>query len=165
MYSFDGQYPIAELPFRIMKPNGITITSTHELSDEEFDRQLVPIGWKKVDSPPGFDMNTSKLDWGEDGWKVVDLAIEELESHKLQSQIRIRLERDNIIKNIIWRIERYESQTRLGLVQSDSIIELDNYVQKLREIPEQSSFIDNGQVDWPNEPLGIDDGVEVTPSS
>ena len=69
---------------------------------------------------------------------------------------QIRSSRDWKIKVFMWRIQRNESEVRLSLTPTDSIVDLDNYVQALRDLPLQPGFPWNGSDDpecpWPTEP-------------
>lgn len=54
-----------------------------------------------------------------------------------------RAERDNMINSCIWRVQRYEQQTKLGLETTDTeedYLELLNYIQFLRDLPESPDF-------------------------
>ncbi|MBI9080467.1 MAG: hypothetical protein JEY79_12090 [Pseudodesulfovibrio sp.] len=59
----------------------------------------------------------------------------------------VRAERDKRIEEIIWRIQRYESETRLELKPTDDITALDSHVQELRDITNQTGFPTD--VEWP----------------
>lgn len=55
----------------------------------------------------------------------------------------VRTKRDRLIDEIDWRLNRYERQERLGIETNDSIEWYEwalNYVQQLRDIPEQEGF-------------------------
>jgi len=68
----------------------------------------------------------------------------------------IRAERDRRIQAVMWRVERYESETRQGLAPTDDIAALDAYVQALRDLPGQDGFPWQGPEDeavpWPEVP-------------
>ena len=56
-----------------------------------------------------------------------------------------RYERDMMINSYIWRVQRYEQQTKLGLETTDTeedYLELLNYIQYLRDLPESPDFPD-----------------------
>nr|WP_287412212.1 phage tail assembly chaperone [Pseudodesulfovibrio sp.] len=59
----------------------------------------------------------------------------------------MRDERDKAIEDIMWRIQRHESETRLGLDPTDDISSLDNYIQQLRDMTKQAGFPTD--VKWP----------------
>ncbi|NDV18283.1 hypothetical protein GO013_02485 [Pseudodesulfovibrio sp. JC047] len=61
-----------------------------------------------------------------------------------------RAVRDAKIENVRWRIERHQSETRLGLIPTESIAPLDAYIQALRDVPQQPGFPE--AVEWPDEP-------------
>lgn len=51
-----------------------------------------------------------------------------------------RLERDNMINNFSWRLDRNSQELELGLETTDNRIELLEYVQYLRDIPNEEGF-------------------------
>ena len=52
-----------------------------------------------------------------------------------------------MIQNVEWRIMRYHSEVRLGITTTtDSISDLDTYIQGLRDITNQS---DPSSITWP----------------
>lgn len=59
----------------------------------------------------------------------------------------VRAERDRRIEAIAWRVERYLSETRLGLTPTDDITAIDAYIQALRDVPDQAGF--PAAVTWP----------------
>jgi hypothetical protein len=68
----------------------------------------------------------------------------------------VRKERNRRINEIIWRIERYQSEIRQGLTPNDNennISKIDNYIQQLRDLPTQEGFpwngIDDPSCPWP----------------
>ena len=58
----------------------------------------------------------------------------------------IRPERDTLMANIEWRYTRYNRQVRLNIQPTDSIDELDKYMQDLADITTQS---DPFNIVWP----------------
>jgi len=66
---------------------------------------------------------------------------------------QIKAKRNYLINTVTWRVERYNSETRLGVTPTDDITALDTYIQALRDIPEQEGFPWNGPDDpdcpWP----------------
>ncbi|MCB4811703.1 phage tail assembly chaperone [Methylovorus menthalis] len=65
-----------------------------------------------------------------------------------QQAVAIRIERDARISAVSWRYERHAREERLGIPLTDDIAELDEYIQDLAEVPEQSGFPQN--VEWPD---------------
>ena len=62
-----------------------------------------------------------------------------------------RAERDRLIESIRWRIERHSDELALGSEPTEPLEPLLQYVQSLRDVPQQSGF--PGDVDWPVNPL------------
>lgn len=59
---------------------------------------------------------------------------------------QIRETRDRLMSEFEWRYTRYERQTRLGLPTSDNIQNLDNYMQALADITNQTDLTN---IVWP----------------
>ena len=62
----------------------------------------------------------------------------------------IRSKRDGLIDNIMWRVERYQTQTALGVSTTDSETQYRAVlasIEALRQVPDQASFPD--EVEWP----------------
>ena len=73
----------------------------------------------------------------------------ELEKRKAIAWQRVRYDRDNLIKNAQWRIDRHLSEVRRGVSTTDDISKLDAYVEKLRQIPQKQT--DPYNITWPHE--------------
>jgi hypothetical protein len=63
---------------------------------------------------------------------------------------RIRLERDVKIQQCRWRIERHNDEIALGVTPTEPIEPILQYIQALRDVPEQEGFPEN--ITWPAEP-------------
>ena len=61
------------------------------------------------------------------------VSLEVIESNK-------RLERDNLINNFNWTLDRNSQELELGLETTDNRIELLGYMQYLRDIPKEEGF-------------------------
>lgn len=66
---------------------------------------------------------------------------------EIQLAEAVRAERDARIQALAWRVQRYESEVRLGLTPTDDITDLDATIQALRDVPKQAGF--PAAVDWP----------------
>ena len=67
-----------------------------------------------------------------------------------QKAEEIRSKRDGLIDDIMWRVERYQTQTALGISTTDSETQYRAvlaYIEMLRQVPEQAGFPD--VVKWP----------------
>jgi hypothetical protein len=83
---------------------------------------------------------------------LVDQALEELEGWEDdQLAMEVRRQRDDLIEGMRWRLERYERQFPLGETDdSDTWYnEALQYVQNLRDVPQQEGFPEN--IEWPEE--------------
>ena len=105
------------------------------------------IGFVKVDNPPNFSEFTHKLEWSGVEWQVVGLNAEELVIEENRLKELMINERNGYFEKEFWRVQRYESEIRLGLNPTDNINKLDAYFQLLRDITKQESF--PFDIDWP----------------
>ena len=65
----------------------------------------------------------------------------------------IRSKRDGLIDDVMWRVERYQTQKALGVTTTDSETQYRAvlaYIEELRQVPEQAGFPD--EIRWPSEP-------------
>lgn len=70
MYSNDGAYPVAELPFRVRRKSGLTYTAeavTLFLSDPDHP-------WFEVSDPPAYDAETHTLHWNGADWTLSEIV-------------------------------------------------------------------------------------------
>ena len=76
----------------------------------------------------------------------IELTKKEIEEHlnpivpKEVVESNKRLERDNLINNFNWRLDRNSQELELGLEATDNRIELLEYMQYLRDIPNEEDF-------------------------
>ena len=133
LYSINKNYPTEELPKRIRKSDGTTVTDLKSLSVSA----LKDLGIVSVDPAPNHDDNTQKLSWDGDKWVVSSFSDEEKETHKNNQWELVRNHRDAIIENTQWRIERYLSEVRRGVSPTDDITKIDAYIEELRQIPQK----------------------------
>ena len=134
-YTKNGEYPKL-LPNRIRLLNGQTRTLPFTEEDISF------AGYRLVDPPPNVDIS-QKLEWTGVNWLVSNKSQQEIDSHWNE----VRKERDEKIKQVEWRYNRYYRHERLGLAQVDSIQNLDAYVQALADITKQENPF---SIVWPS---------------
>ena len=144
MFSYKKNYPTESLPIRHRNEDGSTVTDLYSLSAED----LIDLGYIPVDDPPEYSAESHKLEWSGTEWVLVELSVDELAVIRTALENDIRLERDHYFEKEVWRLERYKSEVRLNLTPTDDITKLDEYFQKLRDIPKQESFPNN--IVWPN---------------
>ena len=88
--------------------------------------------------------SVSPIQQPEDGW--IELTEKEIEEHlnpivpKEVVESNKRLERDNMINSFSWRLDRNSQELELGLETTDNRIELLEYMQYLRDIPNEEGF-------------------------
>ena len=153
-YSYKNQYPIDNLPERIRLSNGFTRTDSSTFTTDE----ITDAGYVAVSTAPTYNDRTHKLTWDGSDWQVVELTTLEIqENTDLQWDV-IRKQRDVQINAVDWKIMRYQSQVRLGFTTTtDTIANLDTYIQELRNITNQS---DPYNVVWPS--LTAESGDDAT---
>lgn len=59
----------------------------------------------------------------------------------------MRAKRDKLIEETRWRIERHQDEILLGLTPTEELLPILQYIQDLRDIPQQDSFPNN--IIWP----------------
>jgi len=144
LYSYQNQYP-TELPERIRLSDGRTRTDSSTFTEEE----LADAGFIPVKDLPSCEGSTHKVIWNNNtiSWEVVPKTDEELAEEQEYIWKELRETRDMKIKEVEWRVFRYQSQIRLGLDPVDNIEKLDFYIQSLRDI---TSTVSNPlEVVWP----------------
>lgn len=86
----------------------------------------------------------SPIQQPQDGW--IELTKKEIEEHlnpivpKEVVESNKRLERDNLINNFSWRLDRNSQELELSLDTTDDRIELLEYMQYLRDVPNEDGF-------------------------
>ena len=70
MYSNAGAYPVAALPFRVRRTNGLTYTS--EAVAQNLTDETNP--WFEVSDPPAYDSSTHLLSWDGTNWVVSEIV-------------------------------------------------------------------------------------------
>lgn len=90
--------------------------------------------------------SVSPIQQPKDGWKK--LTTKEIEAHLNPLPVPptaddIRAERDAKIKAVRWRIERALDEKELGIPLTEPLEPLLQYVQALRDVPEQAGFPEN----------------------
>ena len=146
-YSVNGDYPITTLPHRIRLSNGLTKTDNTTFTDSD----LVSAGITTVADNPSYNANTQKLVWNRETteWDVTELTQDELDQITDSKWIQVRSQRDYLLSEADQRVLRYQSEERAGITtHTDSISDLDTYMQELRDIPQTNTNPDN--IVWPS---------------
>lgn len=145
LYSFNQGEP-KELPYKIFLSNGDDRTDPSSFTDEE----IADAGYVFAGFPPEHNSETQKATWSGTAWVVSDRTAEELQAVQDLLWAEIRQQRDEKINDFEWRVSRYLSETRQGISPTtDTISELDAYMQALRNITDQT---DPSNISWPTEP-------------
>ena len=103
-----------------------------------------------------YETESERNEWGSPD--LVKMTETEVEAHlnpqptPEQLADTARAERDRRIESVRWRIERHRDELALGSEPTEPLEPLLQYVQDLRDVPQQSGF--PGDIDWPVNPLG-----------
>ena len=141
--SYQGLTPEFTMPERIRLSNGMTRTDASTFTQSE----LEDAGYTEVSEPPAVDPD-EKVIWNGNNWEVVPLTKSDYE----QKWSQVRSKRDKMINDVEWRIQRHQSELRLGITPTDSIELVDRYIQDLRDITTQDNPF---EIQWPD--LMLDD--------
>ena len=82
--------------------------------------------------------------------KLLEVGRIDKQEHYDRTAARVRGERGAKIRAFGWRYARLASQERIGVETVDSMAALDEYMQALRDVPQQEEF--PYDVRWPEEP-------------
>ena len=146
VYSYRSQIP-GPLPYMIVLSNGQTRTEPDTFTAEE----IADAGFVAVRDRP-LITETQRVGWSVElvDWVVTDKTPTELEQERQKAIANqwnaIREQRDQLMKEFDWRYNRYAREVRLGLTPSDDIAAMDNYMQDLADITNQS---DPFNISWP----------------
>ena len=93
-------------------------------------------------------------EWGAS--ELVEMTEAEIEAHlnpvptNEQLADTTRAERDQLIESVRWRIERHSDELALGIEPTEPLEPLLQYVQDLRDVPQQEGFPE--AMEWPEQP-------------
>ena len=98
-----------------------------------------------------YETEDERNEWGAPD--LAEMTAVEIDAHlnpkptaeQLAEQARAK--RDSLINGFTWRINRHRDEVDLGLEPTESLEPLLQYVQALRDVPEQEGFPEN--VEWP----------------
>jgi len=145
LYSLNQGEP-KELPFKIRLSDGSVRTDPSSFTEDE----IADVGYVFAGFAPAHDGTTQKVTWNGTAWVVSDKTEAELKAEQDVLWDEIRDQRKQKIDAVEWRISRWLSETRQGVSPTtDTISELDAYMQALRDITKQS---DPTNISWPSEP-------------
>lgn len=137
------------------------ISNMHVLSDEE----VYPYGWRKIIKPgPEYDSATQYVglidyyllgDNVYERYQILEIPVipapipptpEEIANQILEQWTLVRKTRDEKMGEFEWRYSRYDRQIRLGLPTTDTLADMDAYMQALADITNQT---DPYNIVWP----------------
>jgi hypothetical protein len=102
-----------------------------------------------------YETELDRQEWGSDD--LVAMTKTEVEAY-LNSQptaeqlaYSARAKRDYLIESVRWRIERHRDEVALGSEPTEPLEQLLQYVQALRDVPQQTGF--PLEINWPDVPL------------
>ena len=91
-----------------------------------------------------------KPKWSKGKWAEGETAAEKAEREESdieQLADTVRAERDQLIESVRWRIERHSDELALGREPTEPLEPLLQYVQDLRDVPQQTGFPE--AISWP----------------
>ena len=149
-YTLNDQNPIPELPKRFRKEDGTTVTDLESLDSAA----LGALGFKAVpDIPDGGAVKWNQaIPWQAGQWEIITLDSATQNNLKGDKWLAVRLQRNEMIRLMSPKIEQYNSQVRLGITPTIDIAKIDEYIEKLRQVPQTQS--DPFNIVWPD----YDDG-------
>ena len=101
-----------------------------------------------------YETEEERQEWG--SVDLVEMTPAEVDAHinpapsAEQLADTVRAERDRLIESVRWRIERHNDELSLGSEPTEPLEPLLQYVQALRDVPQQSGFPES--VEWPQCP-------------
>lgn len=142
-YSINQGHPTIQLPNRIRLSDGTTRTDLESYTDEE----LKEFGIEVVDAPPNFPEWYKVANWYETEWRIEDKPDDVKAETLHQKWLAIRRQRDDFINQCSHLIEKYNSEIRREVTPTINIAKVDEYVEKLRQIPQEQT--DPFSIEWP----------------
>lgn len=138
---------------------GVGETRARELGAVRHQRDDLP---EYYNIPDGVDPYTTATNGGIQV-HTLDLDLCEFDAARAAQDHAqaIRKARDGRIEAVRWRVERAQSEQRLGMDTTDDLAALDAYLQALRDIPQQTGFPWDGDVaaaPWPDAPWDAEEG-------
>ena len=143
-YSINKGYPTLQLPSRIRMPDSTTRTDLESYTDEE----LSAVGIEVVDAPPSFSEWDKRANWYETEWRIEDIPSDERARTLNEKWIAIKQQRNDFIDRCSALIEKYNSELRRGVTPTIDITKVDEYIEKLRQIPQEQT--DPFSIQWPS---------------
>lgn len=141
LYTIENQYP-APLPESIRLSSGLTRTDSTTYTEEE----IADAGYIAVEDPPVYNPLTQRLEWENSNstgeWKLVDIPIDE-------QWRKYREIRDSLMNQFEWRISRHRREVDLGMIPTEELTPLLQYMQELADITKQA---DPHNIIWPVPP-------------
>ena len=98
-----------------------------------------------------YENEAERQEWGSPD--LVEMTKKEIDEHlnpvptTEQLAATARTERDRLIESVRWRIERHNDELALGREPTEPLEPLLQYVQDLRDVPQQESFPTD--ISWP----------------
>lgn len=138
LYSLNGAYPIETLPHRIHLSDGSTRTDPSTFTDAE----IADAGYSIVNPVGGQEYE--KLVWNEISisFDVVAFTQEETDNFHRELWDEIMWQKDIKLKEVKWRVDRYDSEVRLALTPTDDIDLLNEYITSLNNISIPDPIVD-----------------------
>ena len=148
-YRFNGEAWVTEKkPACAAELVGVVVSHTSTTLHDGEMRELV----QKFSDAEGYRQVR-----GDDlSWSIDKIPEKTLEEKRKEAEEQVRAERDRLLGDSMWMLQRHQSEKQLGrptTLSEEEFLGLLQYQQDLRDVPQQSGFPEN--VEWPVKPACI----------
>ncbi len=118
--------------------------------DSEFEAVQYHRGRPLLEEPLMMEAEESKYQYALDEWAEAKYMAENpivpvLTEEQLGTQVREQ--RDSLLEEVEWRRNRHNDEVLLGLEPTEPLLPILEYIQALRDVPQQEGFPED--IEWP----------------
>lgn len=144
----DGAWTTVKKPASAEDLVGVVVSHTSTTMHDSEMRALV----QKFSDTEGYRQVR-----GEDlSWSIEKIPEKTPDEKRKEAEEQVRAERDRLLDDSMWMLQRHQSEKQLGrptTLSEEEFLELLQYQQDLRDVPQQEGFPD--AVVWPEKPSFI----------